>query len=195
MIMVFSVWLGWLPSTWRASTILIGGIPLALTLDGLRHLILPAVTLSLFNIALLIRLARTGMRETLTMDFIRFARAKGLVERRVIWVHALKNILIPVITVQGVELAQLMTGAIVIEQIFAYPGIGRLALDFHQLSRSAGARRLHDVHRVDFRFDQPVRGYSLRPCRSTCAFRRSQWLIQPIPRHPSCGPRSQWRSR
>jgi peptide/nickel transport system permease protein len=129
LIMVFSVWLGWLPSTGRGQTILIAGVPFAFTLDGLRHLVLPAVTLSLFNIALLIRLARTGMRETMTMDFIRFARAKGLVERRVIWVHALKNILIPVITVQGVELAQLMTGALVVEQIFAYPGIGRLAVD------------------------------------------------------------------
>jgi peptide/nickel transport system permease protein len=129
MIMVFSVYLGWLPSTGRGQTIPVFGIPFALTVDGFRHLILPAIVLSLFNIALLIRLARTGMRETMTMDFIRFARAKGLVEKRVIWVHALKNIMIPVITVQGTELAQLMTGALVIEQIFAYPGIGRLAID------------------------------------------------------------------
>jgi peptide/nickel transport system permease protein len=129
LILVFSVLLGWLPSTGRGQTVPIFGVPFALTTDGLRHLILPAITLSLFNIALLIRLARTGMREILTMDYIRFARAKGLREKRVIWVHALKNILIPVITVQGVELAQLMTGALVVEQIFAYPGIGRLAID------------------------------------------------------------------
>lgn len=129
MIMVFSVHLGWLPSTGRGQTVMVFGIPFAFTADGLRHLILPAITLSLFNIALLIRLARTSMREVMTLDFIRFARAKGLVERRVIWVHALKNIMIPIITVQGAELAQLMTGALVIEQIFGYPGIGRLAIN------------------------------------------------------------------
>lgn len=129
LIMVFSVQFGWLPSTGRGQTVLVFGVPFAFTADGIRHLILPAITLSLFNIALLIRLARTAMREVMTMDFIRFARAKGLAERRVIWLHALKNIMIPIITVQGTELAQLMTGALVIEQIFGYPGIGRLAID------------------------------------------------------------------
>ena len=136
-IIVFSVWLGWLPSTGRGDTITILGTQWALfTWDGIKHLILPGVTLALFNFALLIRLARAGMQEALMTDYVKFGRAKGLFERRVVWLHAFKNILIPIITVQGLELANLLTGALLTEVIFAYPGIGRLATEsIHFLDR------------------------------------------------------------
>ncbi len=129
LILVFSVTLGWLPSSGRGDTITILGTEWAFTGSGLARMMLPAITLSLFNIALLIRLARSGMQEVMLMDYIKFARAKGLFRRRIIWLHAMKNILIPIVTIQGIELANLLAGSIVVEQIFAYPGIGRLALD------------------------------------------------------------------
>ncbi|MWB78268.1 ABC transporter permease subunit [Pseudooceanicola sp. 216_PA32_1] len=128
-IMVFSVYLGWLPSTGRGETVSLFGVSFALTWSGLRHLVLPGVVLALFNLALLIRMARNNMLEVISTDFVRFARAKGVSERRVIWVHAMRNIMIPIITIQGAELAQLLTGALVVEQIFGYPGIGRLAIE------------------------------------------------------------------
>ena len=129
LIMLFAVVLGWLPSTGRGTTISLLGVDWAVfTLDGWRHLLLPALNLALFNFALLIRLARSSMREVLLTDYVKYGRAKGLSERRIVWVHAFRNILIPIITIQGVELAHLLTGAIVTENIFAYPGIGRLAI-------------------------------------------------------------------
>jgi peptide/nickel transport system permease protein len=129
-ILIFSVTLGWLPSTGRGETVEILGTRWALfTKDGLTHLILPAVTLSLSNIALIIRLARAGVQEVMMMDYIKFARAKGLKPRRIVWLHAFRNILIPIVTVMGLELANLLTGAILTEVIFAYPGIGRAAIE------------------------------------------------------------------
>ena len=129
LIMLFAVVLGWLPSTGRGTTISLLGVDWAVfTLDGWRHLLMPALNLALFNFALLIRLARSSMREVLLTDYVKYGRAKGLSERRIVWVHAFRNILIPIITIQGVELAHLLTGAIVTENIFAYPGIGRLAI-------------------------------------------------------------------
>jgi peptide/nickel transport system permease protein len=130
LMLVFSVNLGWLPSTGRGDTVEILGTQWALfTSDGLRHLILPGITLSLFNIALLIRLARAGVREVMLTDYIKFGRAKGLRKGRLVWLHAFKNILIPIVTVQGLELANLLAGAILTEVIFAYPGIGRAAIE------------------------------------------------------------------
>ena len=129
LIMLFAMVLGWLPSTGRGTTISLLGVDWAVfTLDGWRHLLMPALNLALFNFALLIRLARSSMREVLLTDYVKYGRAKGLSERRIVWVHAFRNILIPIITIQGVELAHLLTGAIVTENIFAYPGIGRLAI-------------------------------------------------------------------
>jgi peptide/nickel transport system permease protein len=130
LIMIFSVWLGWLPSTGRGELGSFLGIRSSLfTLDGLAHLILPAINLSLFKLSLVIRLTRTGVRETLPLDFIKFARAKGLTERRIVGVHVMKTILIPLITVVGLEIGSMLAFAVVTETIFAWPGIGKLLID------------------------------------------------------------------
>jgi peptide/nickel transport system permease protein len=130
LIMVFAVQLGWLPSTGRGQTALLFGIPWSfLTLDGLRHMLMPALNLSLFNISLVLRLSRAGVRETLPMDFVKFARAKGLRPSRVIFVHVLKNIMIPVVTVVGLELGSTIAFAVVTESVFAWPGMGKLIID------------------------------------------------------------------
>ena len=130
LIMVFAVQLGWLPSTGRGATAEFLGVQWSfLTLDGLRHLVLPALNLSLFNISLVLRLTRAGVRETLPMDFVKFARAKGLTPARVIFVHVLKNIMIPVVTVVGLELGSTLAFAVVTESVFAWPGMGKLIID------------------------------------------------------------------
>ena len=130
LIMVFAVQLGWLPSTGRGDTLELFGIPWSfLTRDGLRHMAMPALNLSLFNISLVLRLTRAGVRETLPMDFVKFAHAKGLSRGRVILVHVLKNIMIPVVTVLGLELGSTIAFAVVTESVFAWPGMGKLIID------------------------------------------------------------------
>ena len=130
LIMVFSVVLGWLPSNGRGPTVDVLGIGVSfLTVDGWRHLILPATNLALFKLALLIRLTRAGTREALLQDYVKFARAKGLPQRRVIGVHVLRNILIPIVTVAGLELGSVIAFAIVTESVFAWPGMGKLLID------------------------------------------------------------------
>jgi peptide/nickel transport system permease protein len=130
LIMVFAVELGWLPSTGRGQTVTVFGIPWSfLTWDGLRHMLMPAVNLSLYNISLVLRLSRAGVRETLPMDFVKFARAKGLSTSRVIFVHVLKNIMIPIVTVLGLELGSTIAFAVVTETVFAWPGMGKLIID------------------------------------------------------------------
>ncbi len=130
LIMVFAVQLGWLPSTGRGQTASLLGVQWAfLTADGLRHLLLPALNLALFNIALVLRLTRAGVRETLPMDYVRFAHAKGLSPLRVIGVHVLKNILIPIVTVVGLEFGSTIAFAVVTETVFAWPGMGKLIID------------------------------------------------------------------
>jgi peptide/nickel transport system permease protein len=130
LIMVFAVQLGWLPSTGRGQTEILFGVPWSfLTLDGLRHMLMPALNLSLYNISLVLRLTRAGVRETLPMDFVKFARAKGLSPSRVIFVHVLKNIMIPVVTVLGLELGSTIAFAVVTESVFAWPGMGKLIID------------------------------------------------------------------
>jgi peptide/nickel transport system permease protein len=130
LIMVFAVQLGWLPSTGRGATAELFGVQWSfLTWDGLRHLIMPALNLSLFNISLVLRLVRAGVREILPMDFVKFARAKGLTPARVIFVHVLKNIMIPVVTVVGLELGTTIAFAVVTESVFAWPGMGKLIID------------------------------------------------------------------
>jgi peptide/nickel transport system permease protein len=130
LIMLFSVNLGWLPSSGRGQTVEWLGIPLSfLTLDGLKHLVLPALNLSLFNIALVIRLTHSGTQEAMLQDYVKFARAKGLASRRIIGVHVLKNILIPIVTVIALQFGALIAFAIVTESIFAWPGIGKLIID------------------------------------------------------------------
>ena len=137
LIMVFSVQLGWLPPNGRGETVLLFGVPVSfLTLDGLKHLAMPALNLALFKLSLLIRLTRAGAREALLQDYVRFARAKGLGPARVIGVHVLKNILIPIVTVIGLELGSVIAFAIVTESIFAWPGTGKLLIDsINQLDR------------------------------------------------------------
>jgi peptide/nickel transport system permease protein len=131
LIMVFSVMLGWLPSNGRGPTTLLGGlVPVSfLSFEGWRHLILPATNLALFKLALLIRLTRAGAREALLQDYVKFARAKGLSNRRVIGVHVLRNILIPIVTVIGLEFGSVIAFAIVTESVFAWPGMGKLLID------------------------------------------------------------------
>jgi peptide/nickel transport system permease protein len=130
LIMVFSVWLGWLPPTGRGQTVNVLGIELSLfTWDGLRHLFMPALNLALFKLALLIRLTRAGAREAMVQDYVRFARAKGVSERRIVRVHVLKNIMIPIVTVIGLEFGSVLAFAIVTETIFAWPGMGKLLID------------------------------------------------------------------
>ena len=120
LIMVFAVMLGWLPSTGRGD---FG------TWDGIRHLILPAFNLALFKMALVTRLARAGTREAALQDYVKFARAKGLSPSRVVLVHVLKNILVPVVTVLGLELGGLIAFSVVTETVFAWPGMGKLLID------------------------------------------------------------------
>ncbi|HSE78059.1 MAG TPA: ABC transporter permease [Alphaproteobacteria bacterium] len=130
LIMIFAVWLGWLPSTGRGELGSLFGIRTSLaTWDGLAHVLMPAVNLALFKLSLVIRLARAGMRENLPMDYVKFARAKGLPTRRVIFVHVFKNILIPIVTVLGLETGSVIAFAVVTETIFAWPGMGKLIID------------------------------------------------------------------
>ena len=130
LIMLFSVGLGWLPSSGRGATELVFGVPLSIvTLDGLRHLLLPACNLALFNTALVIRLTRSGAQEALLQDYVKFARAKGLSPFRVTFVHVFKNILIPVVTVTGLEFGSTIAFSVVTESIFAWPGMGKLIID------------------------------------------------------------------
>lgn len=137
LIMVFSVQLGWLPPNGRGETAMLLGVPVSfLTADGLAHLAMPAINLAVFKLSLLIRLTRAGTREALLQDYVKFARAKGLPARRVIGVHVLKNILIPIVTVIGLELGSVIAFAVVTESIFAWPGTGKLLIDsINQLDR------------------------------------------------------------
>ena len=130
LIMVFALWLGWLPVVGRGQTVMVLGIEWSfLTLNGLKHLLLPAITLSLFNIALVIRLTRAGMREVLFTDYVKFARAKGVHPLRILLTHVLKNIMIPVVTVLGLEFGGTVAFAVVTETIFSWPGMGKLLID------------------------------------------------------------------
>ncbi|MGB7300462.1 MAG: ABC transporter permease [Burkholderiaceae bacterium] len=130
MIMVFAVMLGWVPATGRGDLGTFMGIESSIfTVDGLRHILLPALNLALLNISLIIRLTRAGVREAALQDYIKFARAKGLGAGRVIGVHLLKNILIPVVTVLGLEFGSLVAFSVVTETIFAWPGMGHLLIE------------------------------------------------------------------
>ena len=130
LILLFAVELKVLPAGGRGETVDVLGIQLSLlTLDGLRHLILPALTLGIYKASLITRLAYAGTRDALLQDFVRFARANGLSERRVVGVHVLKSILIPVVTVIGLELGSMIAFAVVTETVFAWPGMGKLLIE------------------------------------------------------------------
>ena len=130
LIIIFSVLLGWLPVSGRGDTAIFLGIESSIfSLDGLRHLILPATSLAFFKLAMVIRLARSGTVEIMSLDFIKFARARGLSSIRIICAHLLPNILIPIITVLAIEFGTLIAFATVTETIFAWPGLGKLLID------------------------------------------------------------------
>jgi len=127
LILVFAVNLGWLPSYGRGETIALGWWKTGLlTIDGWKHLILPAVTLCLFQMTLIMRLVRSEMLEVLRTDYIKFARARGLSDRAVHFGHALKNTLVPVITIAGLQLGAIIAFAIITETVFQWPGMGLL---------------------------------------------------------------------
>ena len=129
-IVAFSVELGWLPSSGRGRTVTVLGVGWSfLTVDGLRHLLLPALNLALFNIAVVLRLTRAGTLEVLPTDFIKFARAKGLSPARIVGVHVLRNIAVPLVTVVGLEFGSTVAFAVVTETVFAWPGMGKLITD------------------------------------------------------------------
>ena len=129
--------LGWLPSPGRGDTVTILGLRVSfLTWNGLQHLLLPALNLALLKMSLVIRLARAGTREAALQDYVKFARAKGLSRRRIVLVHILKNILIPIVTILGLELGSLIAFSVVTETVFAWPGMGKLLIDsINQLDR------------------------------------------------------------
>ena len=129
LIMVFAVYLGILPPFGRGETVQVGFWRTGfLTLDGIMHLILPAFTLAMYQLAVLLRLTRAGMREVLTEEYIKTAWAKGLPPRKVIFKHALRNVMIPVVTITGLQFGELIAYAIVTETIFQWPGMGNLLL-------------------------------------------------------------------
>jgi len=130
LIMFFAVYLGWLPSTGRGDVATFLGIKSSLfTVDGLSHVFLPAFNLALFKMSSIIRLTRAGTREIILQDYITFARSKGLSEEKIVLVHLLRNILIPVVTVIGLEFGSLIAFSTVTETVFAWPGMGKLIID------------------------------------------------------------------
>jgi peptide/nickel transport system permease protein len=130
LILLFSVELKVLPAGGRGETVDVLGIPLSLlTIDGLRHLILPALALGIYKGSLIVRLAFAGTREAMLQDFVRFARAKGLSRTRIVGVHVLKTIMLPIVTVIGLELGSMIAFAVVTETVFAWPGMGKLLID------------------------------------------------------------------
>ena len=137
LIMLFAVQLGWLPSTGRGPVVDYWGLKLSvLQWEGLRHALLPALNLALFKLSLIIRLTRAQVRENVLLDYIKFARAKGLSRARVLGVHLLKNIMIPLVTVIGLEFGSVIAFAVVTESIFAWPGMGKLVVEsIFQLDR------------------------------------------------------------
>ena len=123
LMVVFSLWLGWLPASGMWAPYGEGGLR-----DLLAHLVLPAVTLAAASLTIIARLTRSTMLEILSQDYIRTARAKGLVEQRVVFRHGLKNALVPIVTVVGVQAGYLLGGAVLTETVFAWPGVGTLVV-------------------------------------------------------------------
>lgn len=137
LILLFAVVLGWLPTAGRGETVTVLGIRTSLlTWDGLSHLALPAVNLAIPNMALMVRLVAAGTSEAMTQDYVKYARAKGVKPRRIVGRHVLRNILIPVVTVVGIEFGSLVAFSTITETVFAWPGMGKLLIDsVYQLDR------------------------------------------------------------
>jgi len=130
LILFFAVWLGWLPASGRGETVEVLGIHISLfTADGWSHLAMPAVNLAIANIALVLRMTASGVGEAQSQDYVRFARAKGVKPGRIVRRHILRNILIPVITVIGMEFGTLIAYSTITETVFSWPGMGKLLID------------------------------------------------------------------
>jgi len=135
LILVFAVQLAWLPSYGRGEVVMLGAWSTGLlTGDGLRHLLLPGITLSVFQLTLIMRIVRAEMLEVLRADYIKFARARGLSDRTIYFGHALKNTLVPVITITGLQLGSLIAFAIITETVFQWPGMGLLFIQAVQFA-------------------------------------------------------------
>jgi peptide/nickel transport system permease protein len=135
LILIFAVFLGWLPSFGRGDVVQVGWWTTGLlTKSGLKALILPAITLSLFQLTLIMRLVRSEMLEVLRTDYIKFARARGLTDRSIHFGHALKNTLVPVITITGLQLGAIIAFAIITETVFQWPGMGLLFIQAVQFA-------------------------------------------------------------
>jgi peptide/nickel transport system permease protein len=129
MILIFGVWLGWLPTFGRGGTVVLGFWETSfLTLQGWSHIVMPAFTLALFQLTLIMRLVRAEMLEVLRTDYIKFARARGLRNRTINFGHALKNTLVPVITIMGLQIGALLAFSIITETVFQWPGMGLLII-------------------------------------------------------------------
>ena len=127
LILIFAVWLGWLPSFGRGDVVKLGWWSSGLfTVQGWQHIVLPSVTLAIFQLTLIMRLVRAEMLEVLRTDYIKFARARGLPNRAIYFGHALKNTLVPVMTITGLQLGGLIAFAIITETVFQWPGMGLL---------------------------------------------------------------------
>jgi peptide/nickel transport system permease protein len=136
LILIFSVWLGWLPAFGRGATVTIGGSWTTglLTLSGLKALILPSLTLGLFQMTLIMRLVRAEMLEVLRTDYIKFARARGLRSSTINYDHALRNTLVPVITILGLQFGNVFAFSIIVETVFQWPGLGLLVIQAIQFA-------------------------------------------------------------
>ena len=137
LILLFGVWLGWLPTSGRGETVDVAGLRVSLfTPDGLRHAIMPALNLAVANIALVVRLTASGAAEARQQDYVKYARAKGVRPSRIVRRHILRNILIPIVTVIGLEFGSLVAYSTITETVFAWPGMGKLLIDsVYQLDR------------------------------------------------------------
>jgi peptide/nickel transport system permease protein len=135
LILVFAVTLKWLPSFGRGEVVAFGPWTTGVTsVDGWRHLLLPAITLAIFQLTLIMRLVRSEMLEVLRADYIKFARARGLPDRAVYFRHALKNTLVPVVTITGLQIGGLIAFAIITETVFQWPGMGLLFIQAVQFA-------------------------------------------------------------
>ena len=135
LILIFSVWLGWVPSFGRGEVVSLGGWTTGLlTWSGIRALILPSVTLGIFQLTLIMRLARAEMLEVMRADFIRFARARGLRPRAIEYRHALRNTLVPVVTIIGLQFGNVFAFSVIVETVFQWPGLGLLVIQAIQFA-------------------------------------------------------------
>ena len=174
LIYIFSVELGWLPSFGRGDTVQVGGWSTGLlTASGLKALILPSITLGLYQMTLIMRLVRAEMLEVLRQDYIRFARARGLQERAINFRHALKNTMVPVITVIGLQLGAIIAFAIITETVFQWPGVGLLFINAVQFSINAAASTAHTIHLITS-FEVLPRS-SIHQCVVYTCVTRKQW--------------------